>query len=334
MSKHPEFEKHQTHGKQAEAYRRVVALWQESDEPLPDGDGRAWTVERAQGTLEALVDLFNAYNRVLWRHFPYCSQCLGGCCVVDAADLKGIDYVALALMEEQLPRRPARSPVGERACIYLTPQGCSWPAAWRPIKCAAFYCLGSGEWRLDAADARYEEITGALRRAVGKHLPAVERYVAMDEQTLLDLLPDPVAFADALAGRLDETLLAAIHARYPSLLPEETREVSAEQDPTAAALAFIAEAVEEVYAGPPPAPDGRPLSAEQLLEDLETLQWVLLGGPVGDQPLLEEMAERYAAVPPPCGSEAPSVWYRMQRHVEALRSAHREERPSKATKEN
>ncbi len=334
MSKHPEFEQHQTHREKAEAYRRAVASWQESGEPLPAGNGRAWTVERAQGVLDGLVDLFNAYNRALWRHFPYCNQCLGGCCVVDAADLKGIDYVALALMEEQLPRRPARSPVNERACIYLTPQGCSWPAAWRPIKCAAFYCLGSGEWQLDAADARYEEITEALRRVVGKHLPAVTHYLALDEQALLDLLPDPVAFADALAARLDETLLAAIHARYPSLVPEERGEIDAEQDRSATALAFIAEAVEEVYANPPPDPDGLPLSAEQLLEDLETLQWVLLGGPAGDQLLLEEMAERYAAVRPPIASEAPSVWYRMQRHVEALRSPQRDERPSKATTEN
>jgi len=318
VNQHPEFAKHRAHGERAEEYWRAVASWRESGESLLGGEGRAWTVGQARGAMEALAELFGAYNRVLWHHFPYCRQCLGGCCVVDAADLKRMDYVALALMEEPLPQRPARSPVNERACIYLTPQGCSWPVTWRPVKCAAFYCLGSGQWRLDAADARYEEITQALRRAVGEHLPSLAQYVALDEQALLDLLPDPVAFADALAARMDKTLLAALHTRYPALVPERSAGAHADEDPSAAALAFIAEAVEEVYAEPPPAPDSLPLSAEQLLEDLETLQWVLLGGPARGEALLAQMAKRYALVPPPAVGEAPSLWFRMRQQVERL----------------
>lgn len=307
--------KHRGHAERAAMVWRAVAAWRESGEALPNGGGRSWTVERARDLLEVLIDLFHAYNRVLWRHFPYCGQCLGGCCVVDAADLKAVDYVALALLEEELPQRPARSPVSEAACIYLTPQGCSWPAVWRPIKCATFYCLGSGDWRLDAADARYEEITEALQEAVGEHLPAVGQHVPLDEQALLDLLPDPVAFAGALAERLDETLVTALRTRYPALVPEEAAGSGEAGDPTADALAFIAEAVEALHDAPP-APDG--LSADQLLADLETLEWVLLGRPARAEALLAEMAERYAVARPPAGDEVPSIWFQMYRHLERL----------------
>lgn len=315
---HPEFEKHRTHGERAEAYRLAVEAWRESGAPLPGRDDRTWTVERARELLDALIDLFGAYNRVLWRRFPYCGQCLGGCCVVDAADLKAVDYVALALLEEELPERPARSPVSEAACIYLTPRGCSWPAAWRPFKCAAFYCLGSGDWRLDAADARYEEITEELQRVVRERLPAIGRHVTLDEKELLDLLPDPVAFAGALAECLDETLVAALRTRYPVLVPEEATGTREAGDPTADALTFIAEAVEALHDAPP-APDG--LSADQLLADLETLEWVLRGRPARGEALLAEMAERYAVARPPAEGEAPSIWYRMQRHLHQLTKA-------------
>lgn len=323
MRQHPEVDKHRAHGEQAAAYRRAVAAWREAGEALPGDDGRTWTVARARSVLDALVDLFAAYNRILWRQFPYCGQCLGGCCVVDAADVRGIDYVALALREERLPQRPERSPVNEAACIYLTPQGCSWPAAWRPIKCATFYCLGSGDWRLDAADARYEEVTEALHRVVAEHLPAVARHVALDERALLALLPDPVAFAGALAARLDETLVASLRARYPAPVPAETPKAPGEEDAVSAALAFIADAAEEAYAAPPPSPDGLLLTADRLLEDLETLQWVLLGRPARGQALLREMAERYGAVPAPAGDGEATLWHRMRQHIEAVASSAR-----------
>lgn len=314
---HPEVGKHWTHRERAAAYRRAVAAWEHSDESLPDENGHTWTVERARELLAVLIGLFRAYNRVLWEHFPYCGQCLGGCCVVDAADLKPVDYVALALLEEELPQRPARSPVSEGACIYLTARGCSWPKTWRPIKCATFYCLGSGDWELDAADARYEEITEALRRVVGERLPAVGRYVELDEEALLERLSDPVAFAGVLAERLDETVVAALRSRYPLLVPEEATGSGEAGDPTADALAFIAEAVEALHDAPPPAPDG--LSAGQLLADLETLEWVVRGRPARGEALLAEMAERYAVARPPARDEGPSIWYRMRQQVEDAR---------------
>ena len=318
MSEHVEFQQHRAHAERAAEYRRAVADWRETGARLADKHGGFWTAGRARALLQSLIDLFHAYNRVLWQHFPYCKQCLGGCCVVDAADLKGIDYVALALLEEPLPQRPPRSPVSQTACIYLTPRGCSWPTAWRPIKCATFYCLGSGEWRLDAADARYGAITGALRRVVHQHLPPLRKHLALDEQSLLDLLRDPVAFADALAERLDQTLVAALHTHYPALIPEVAHRPEPATGPPEATLAFIAEAVDHVYAAPPPPPDGLPLTAEQLLEDLETLQWVVLGQPAQTTALLREMADRYAGVPPPAAGEAPSLWCRMRDHLEQL----------------
>jgi len=160
LKQHPEHDLYREHRQQMEDYRRAVTAWLAGDR------ARA----QVESLFSGLIPLLQTYNRILWQHFPYCSQCLGGCCVAGATDLKPIDYVALAFLNEALPTRPERTGLDARACIYLTPQGCSWPTRWRPLKCAFFYCLGSGAIAVDASDARYAEITEALQAAIAPGL--------------------------------------------------------------------------------------------------------------------------------------------------------------------
>lgn len=82
------------------------------------------------------------------------------------------------------------------------------------------------------------------------------------------------------------------------------------QHVTTNTLAFIAEAAEQLLEAPPPAPEGLDLSPEQLLADLELLEWIILGHPGHGARLLEEMHLRYAHAPPPKKGEQATIWYR------------------------
>ena len=173
--------------------------------------------------------------------------------MVGATDLKPLDYLALTLLDEPLPPLPERTGKDERACIYLAPEGCRWPARWRPLKCALFYCLGSGAVAVDASDARYEEIRAALEAALTPHLT---RLLPEAGDTLLPLLPDPVAFADALALALEERLLASRSETNRDVQPDTAVGQDAEADRFSSILAFIAGAAEQLWSNPPPPPPG------------------------------------------------------------------------------
>lgn len=75
-------------------------------------------------------------------------------------------------------------------------------------------------------------------------------------------------------------------------------------------LAFVAEAAEALLSHPPPAPEGVDLSPDQLLADLETLEWALLGWPEKGADQLKELYLRYAHAPPPRKGEQATLWYR------------------------
>jgi len=80
-------------------------------------------------------------------------------------------------------------------------------------------------------------------------------------------------------------------------------------------LSFIAKTAERVLKKPPAVPpelDGTP---EQLLADLETLEWIVLGQPSHGAQLLKEMYLRYAPAPPPQRGKRSSLWYRMRNRV-------------------
>ncbi len=84
---------------------------------------------------------------------------------------------------------------------------------------------------------------------------------------------------------------------------------------TANVLDFIAKTAERILNNPPAVPKGLEVSPEQLLADLETLEWIMLGHPGQGEQLLREMFLRYVdAVPPKKGRRA-TIWYRMRNHL-------------------
>jgi transposase-like protein len=80
-------------------------------------------------------------------------------------------------------------------------------------------------------------------------------------------------------------------------------------------LTFIAEVAEQVWEGPPPVLEELTISLDQLLVDLELLEWIMLGHPGHGAKLLEEMYLRYAHAPAPKKGERATVWYRMRNHI-------------------
>jgi len=83
--------------------------------------------------------------------------------------------------------------------------------------------------------------------------------------------------------------------------------------------ALIGEAVKQVSRGALSVLPGLEVSAEELLADLETLEWVALGRPQHGARLLDEMHRRYAHAPAPGDGEGATVWYAMRCHVQRLR---------------
>ena len=80
-------------------------------------------------------------------------------------------------------------------------------------------------------------------------------------------------------------------------------------------LTFIAEVAEQVWEDPPPVLEELTVSANQLLADLEWLEWIMLGHPGHGAKLLEEMYLRYAHAPAPKKGERATVWYRMRNRI-------------------
>ena len=80
-------------------------------------------------------------------------------------------------------------------------------------------------------------------------------------------------------------------------------------------LAFIAESAEQVWENSPAVPEGLALSPDQLLADLETLEWIMLGHPGHGERVLEEMYLQYAHALAPKKGERATLWYRMRNHI-------------------
>ena len=80
-------------------------------------------------------------------------------------------------------------------------------------------------------------------------------------------------------------------------------------------LTFIAEAAERVWKAPPPVPERLTVSPDQLLADLELLEWIIVGHPGHGAKLLEELYLRYAHAPAPKEGERATIWYRMRNHI-------------------
>jgi len=80
-------------------------------------------------------------------------------------------------------------------------------------------------------------------------------------------------------------------------------------------LTFIAEAAQQIWEDPPSIPQELTISSNQLLVDLELLEWIMLGNPGHGAKLLEEMYLRYAHAPAPRKGERATLWYRMRNRV-------------------
>ena len=80
-------------------------------------------------------------------------------------------------------------------------------------------------------------------------------------------------------------------------------------------LDFIAEAAAEMWDDPPEVPDALEITADDVLEDLEQLEWTIIGHPEHGADLLKELYFHYSAAPRPGKGERASIWYRMRNHI-------------------
>lgn len=316
--------------------QEAVAAWQAEGKPIlaPDYDLR-WTPDSARHFVEELAQLFQAYNRVLWEQFHYCPGCGGQCCVVDASDVRAFDLIAVALLGEAAPQLGEHVETTPHGCIYLSGHHCTWPDAWRTIKCWSFFCLGSGPW--DASSSLHElhaEVTHALQAVMKTHLPQpLRRYEEVHELSLAALLDDPVRFAHAMHEALTAIFVAPLHSHYPlfTLAPKAERvsampSIRETNGATAIPLLdgdvmeFIAEAMaanmEKLEEGENAHEDSVP--PEQFLADLEMLEWILMGRPAQGETLLSDMLERYGGAPGPQSVRGSTLAGRMAHHLRTL----------------
>jgi transposase-like protein len=80
-------------------------------------------------------------------------------------------------------------------------------------------------------------------------------------------------------------------------------------------LDFVAKAATRILQQPPAVPEELDVSPEQLLADLETLEWIIVGHPEHGAKLLAEMYARYAKAPAPSKGRRATLWYRMRNRV-------------------
>jgi hypothetical protein len=204
--------------------REAVAAWEAGPEPASADDlSRLWTFASAQKFAHQLSHLTQEYSRVLWERFPYCRQCGGQCCVVNAVKVDVFDSIMLALLGESFPMLPAEIDATARDCVYRTAKGCAWPPTWKPVKCWTYYCLGRSGSELprywhpaDSADARYAAIADELTGVILELMPLALREYEIDfDDPLEAYLGDPLDFTDALNGALFEVFISPFDHRYP-----------------------------------------------------------------------------------------------------------------------
>lgn len=320
------------HQSLAQGCQAAVTAWRTSDEMLDVAQfGLQWTPATAHTFVDALSHLFQRYNQVLWQEFNYCHQCGGQCCVVDASDVRAFDLIAMALLDLTPPVLAERIATNPQDCIYLAGSQCTWPTAWRTLKCWSFYCLGSGPWPATAAlGALYQEVTAELQTLVNTHLPEeLRHYERVRQMTFADHLADPVDFSNTLHIACQTLLVAPLQARFPTFEMKPTSQVHTEHSrpiflmPEHDLYEFITEATEELYTSSPITPAGVTSSADQLLVDLETLTWIIENPPAQHPPAqyqqqLNELYQRYAGAPVPAKGEAPTLWYRMRNQILSL----------------
>ncbi|MBL7199350.1 MAG: hypothetical protein ISS56_04320 [Anaerolineae bacterium] len=334
LTRHPEYPAYARDRETDRRGRLAIAAWVRGGETLSVSEySLRWTVEGARGFVRAWSRFFQAYNRVLWDRFPYCRRCGGGCCVVGASRVTAFDVLALTLLGYSLPDLPPE--IGNaRDCIYLAGKACAWPTAWRPLKCWSFYCLGDRWDPTSSLQDHYAAVAGELEARVSGLLPAALRAVeARSGEELLAHLGDPLRFASVLDDALSRAFVRPFiegtgvqslndrpetrNARLP-IGPAEL--IGSDDDWLASSVQVLTdEAVKQVSEGVLALPLGLEMSVEDLLADLETLEWIVLGHLPQGARLLDEIHSRYALAPASKGGEQPTVWYALRHHVQRLR---------------
>ena len=283
-------------------FQQAIDAWIDSVEVLlVEAYSFPWSYNEAKGLARSLSQMMQAYNRVLYEQVPYCAPCGGRCCGVGAVHVSRFDLLALALLDLQYPDLSDRTQVSARDCIYQTFAGCAWPSEWRTMKCWLFYCLGGGDWNLaDAVDDRYQEVARNLEPVVAELLPAPIRRYGEENSIHFDKnLCDPLKFAHQLESVLDDILAKPLFEQYGYRIPQQIGEykngdVGNEGINLEALLAeerisrLIAEIGEQLEIRPE-----IDLEEDQILADLERIEWIALGKPNKALDLLEQMKTRY-----------------------------------------
>ena len=232
LTHHPDYPTYVQDRELDQQVRNAVAAWEVGPEPASaDELSRRWTFAQAQEFAHKLSRLAQEYNRVLWERFPYCRQCGGECCVVDAVHLDVFDSVMLALLGESFPKLPAEIDATARDCIYRTATGCAWPAVWKPAECWTYYCLGRSGSELprywhpaDPSDGRYAAIAEELTGMLIEFMPyALREYEIIWDDPLEAYIGDPLDFTDVLNDALFEVFIWPFDHRYPIIdkLPDD-----------------------------------------------------------------------------------------------------------------
>jgi hypothetical protein len=151
----------------------------------------------------------------------------------------------------------------------------------------------------DRLDGQRRALTKALEQVVRDLLPdALRRYEAFWDESLVVYLSDPIDFTEVLNEALFDILIQPFSARYLAMDEDVSRrrvqDVRARRDIAVHGLqqkddvlALIAEAMGQNTGA----------LSEQLLADLETLEWIVLGQPADGAKCLAEMRRRYAHPP-------------------------------------
>ena len=318
LTQHPEYQRvYLNNGETALRCQQAIKLWRVNNDVIAvPAYALDWTYESALLFVSSLSQLFQAYNDILWNNFHYCRQCGGQCCVVDASNVRAFDMLAIALLDLPTPVLADTITAKERECIYLSNHRCTWPDKWRTIKCWSFYCLGVGPCKPgDSIGKLYAAITTKLQQVVRSHLPdQLLRYETVQGVSLTHYLDDPVRFSDELHNALVEIFVGPFSKVYPIFNEESVSSQSinlseVSENTIDDVLASIAEIAEQVYESPLTILQEFGISPEQVLADLESLQWIIEGHPANEQKLLKEMYSRYAYLPDSSESDTFAICY-------------------------
>jgi hypothetical protein len=283
-------------------YQQTIKDWVESEELiLVETYSLNWSYSEAKNLARSLSQMLQTYNQVLYQRLPYCAPCGGRCCGVGAVHVSRFDLLALALLDLRYPVLLDRTQISARDCIYQTFTGCAWPAEWRTMKCWLFYCLGGGDWNLaDAVDKRYQEVARNLEPVVAELLPAPIRCYGEENKIHFDTdLCDPLLFAHQLETALDNILVKPLFEQRGYRVPQQDGEYingKAENEGIHLEALLAEERISRLIAEIAEQLEIRPeidLETDQILADLERLEWIALGKPENDLDLLEQMERRY-----------------------------------------